>query len=148
MDEAVQLRATELGGRARRAGRAAVKRNHWVVRLGHWVSVLANTVMVGSGLQTFDAYPAFARKGETFCCYPWAGKEIPASLTFGGWLAGARNWHFVMMWALAVTGLASLAVTGLAYLAFLLLHGESRRTVSTTSASKGGRRSRSARACG
>jgi len=94
----------------------AVKRNHWVVRVTHWVSAVAILVMVGSGLRIFDAYPAFARKGETFCCYPWAGRAIPASLTFGGWLAGARNWHFAMMWVLVVTGLV--------YLTFLFLHGE------------------------
>jgi len=93
-----------------------IKRNHWVVRLTHWVSAVAIVIMIGSGLRIFDAYPAFARKGETFCCYPWAGRAIPASLTFGGWLAGARNWHFAMMWLLVVTGLV--------YLAFLFLHGE------------------------
>lgn len=93
-----------------------VKRNHWVVRVTHWVSAVAIVVMVGSGLRIFNAYPAFARKGETFCCYPWAGHAIPATLTFGGWLAGARNWHFAMMWVLVVTGLV--------YLAFLFLHGE------------------------
>jgi len=93
-----------------------VKRNHWVVRLTHWVSALAILVMVGSGLRIFDAYPAFARKGETFCCYPWAGHAIPAKLTFGGWLAGARNWHFAMMWVLVATGLV--------YVGFLFLHGE------------------------
>ena len=98
-----------------------VKRNHWVVRVTHWVSVLAITVMVTSGLRIFNAYPAFARKGETFCCYPWAGKAIPRSLTFGGWLAGARNWHFAMMWVLVVTGLV--------YLGFLFLHGEWRDIV-------------------
>src|SRR5262245_57936381 len=69
-------------------------RHHWVVRVTHWVNVVALTLMVGSGLRIFNAYPAFARKGESFCCYPFAGKPIPAALTFGGWLAGARNWHF------------------------------------------------------
>ena len=98
-----------------------VKRNHWVVRITHWVSALAITVMVTSGLRIFNAYPAFARKGETFCCYPWAGRAIPASLTFGGWLAGARNWHFAMMWVLVVTGLV--------YVGFLFLHGEWRDVV-------------------
>jgi thiosulfate reductase cytochrome b subunit len=37
-------------------------------------------------------------------------------MTFGGWLAGARNWHFAMMWVLAVNGAV--------YLAFVWLHGE------------------------
>ncbi len=77
--------------------------------------------MVGSGLQIFNAYPAFARKGELFCCYPWEGEKIPAWLTFGGWLAGARNWHFAMMWVLVVNGLV--------YLTFIYLHGEWRDIV-------------------
>ena len=47
--------------------------------------------------------------------------EIPANLTFGGWLAGARNWHFAMMWVLAVNGLV--------YLGFIYLHGEWRDLV-------------------
>jgi thiosulfate reductase cytochrome b subunit len=77
--------------------------------------------MIGSGLQIFNAYPAFARKGDTFCCYPFAGRPIPAAFRFGGWLAGARNWHFAMMWVLVVNGLV--------YLAFIYLHGEWRDLV-------------------
>jgi Ni/Fe-hydrogenase b-type cytochrome subunit len=92
------------------------KRHHWIVRVTHWVNVVAFTIMVGSGLQIFNAYPAFARKGETFCCYPFAGDHIPRWLTFGGWLAGARNWHFAMMWVLVLNGLV--------YLGFVYLHGE------------------------
>jgi Ni/Fe-hydrogenase b-type cytochrome subunit len=95
---------------------AVVKRHHWIVRVTHWVSAVAITVMVTSGLRIFNAYPAFARKGETFCCYPFAGKHIPAWATFGGWLAGARNWHFAMMWVLVLNGLV--------YLGFIYLHGE------------------------
>lgn len=72
--------------------------------------------MVTSGLRIFNAYPRFARRGETFCCYPWEGMAIPPWLTFGGWLAGARNWHFAMMWVLVLNGLV--------YLGFLYLHGE------------------------
>lgn len=90
-------------------------RHHWVVRLTHWVSFVAITIMVGSGLRIFNAYPAFARRGETFCCYPWEGTPFPPWLTFGGWLAGARNWHFAMMWVLVVNGIV--------YLSFLYLHG-------------------------
>jgi len=98
-----------------------MKRNHAVVRITHWVNVVALTIMVASGLRIFNAYPAFARKGETFCCYPFAGRPIPAKLTFGGWLAGARNWHFAMMWVLVVNGLV--------YLGFIYLHGEWRELV-------------------
>jgi Ni/Fe-hydrogenase b-type cytochrome subunit len=91
-------------------------RNHWVVRLTHWVNALALTIMVGSGLRIFNAYPAFARRGDTFCCYPFEHTPIPAALTFGGWLAGARNWHFAAMWVLVLNGIV--------YLAFVYLHGE------------------------
>jgi thiosulfate reductase cytochrome b subunit len=72
--------------------------------------------MVGSGLRIFNAYPAFAPKGGTFCCYPFERQPIPSWLTFGGWLAGARQWHFAMMWVLFLNGLL--------YLGFIYLHGE------------------------
>jgi Ni/Fe-hydrogenase b-type cytochrome subunit len=97
------------------------KRHHWIVRLTHWVNVLAIWVMVGSGLRIFNAYPAFARKGEAFCCWPWEGTPAPAWLTFGGWLAGGRHWHFAMMWLLVLNGLV--------YLGFIYLHGEWRDLV-------------------
>jgi len=96
-------------------------RHHWIVRLTHWVNALAITIMITSGLRIFNAYPGFARKGETFCCYPFDGYAIPDWLTFGGWLAGARNWHFAMMWVLVVNGLV--------YLGFVYTHGEWRDLV-------------------
>ncbi len=104
-------------------GRTArrVPRHHWIVRLTHWVNAVALTIMIGSGLRIFNAYPAFAPRGDTFCCYPFAGRRIPAGLTFGGWLGGARNWHFAMMWILAVNGIV--------YLGFVYLHGEWRDLV-------------------
>ena len=92
------------------------KRTHWIVRVTHWVTVIALPLMVASGLRIFNAYPAFARKGESFCCYPFAGKAVPDALTFGGWLAGARHWHFAVMWILVLNALV--------YLGFLCLHGE------------------------
>jgi thiosulfate reductase cytochrome b subunit len=97
------------------------RRHHVIVRITHWVNVIALLVMIGSGLRIFNAYPAFARRGETFCCYPFEGHRIPDWLTFGGWLAGARNWHFMMMWVLVVNGLV--------YLGFVYLHGEWRDLV-------------------
>ena len=100
---------------------ATTKRHHLVVRVTHWVNALALTIMVGSGLRIFNAYPAFARKGESFCCYPFAGKKIPAWLTFGGWLEGARQWHFAAMWLMLVNWLF--------YLGFIYLHGEWRDLV-------------------
>jgi thiosulfate reductase cytochrome b subunit len=107
--------------RVRTAAVAVRARHHWIVRLTHWVNVGAFALMVGSGLRIFNAYPAFARRGETFCCYPFEGRSIPAAFTFGGWLAGARNWHFAMMWVLVLNGLI--------YVGFIYLHGEWRDLV-------------------
>lgn len=96
-------------------------RHHWIVRVTHWVNVVAFSLMVASGLRIFNAYPAFHRRGETFCCWPWEGRGAPAWLTFGGWLAGARHWHFAAMWVLVATGLV--------YVGFIYLHGEWRDLV-------------------
>ncbi|HEU4563328.1 MAG TPA: cytochrome b/b6 domain-containing protein [Gemmatimonadaceae bacterium] len=96
-----------------------VARHHWVVRVTHWVSVVALALMVGSGLRIFAAYPRFARRGESFCCWPLEREGLPGwvhDFYFGGWLAGARNWHFAMMWVLVAAGLV--------YVAFIWLHGE------------------------
>ncbi len=98
-----------------------MRRHPAIVRVTHWVNVVALALMVGSGLRIFDAHPAFARVGERFCCYPFENKPIPEWLTFGGWLAGARNWHFAMMWVLVLNGLV--------YLGFVWLHGEWRDLV-------------------
>jgi len=97
------------------------KRHHWIVRVTHWVNVVALTLMIATGLRIFNAYPAFARKGERFCCYPFEGQAIPSALTFGGWLAGARNWHFAVMWILVINACV--------YLGFIYLHGEWRDLV-------------------
>ncbi len=96
-------------------------RHHWIVRWTHWINAIAFTVMVGSGLRIFNAHPSFARIGERFPLYPFEGKAIPAWLTFGGWLGGARHWHFAMMWVLVITGLI--------YVGFIYLHGEWRDLV-------------------
>ena len=98
-----------------------VKRNHWVVRLTHWVNAVAIVIMAGSGMRIFNAHPSFARPGEHFALNPWEGQAIPALLTFGSWLGGARHWHFAMMWVLVLNGLV--------YLGFLWLHGEWRDIV-------------------
>ncbi|MEO7997790.1 MAG: cytochrome b/b6 domain-containing protein [Gemmatimonadaceae bacterium] len=104
------------------AGVAAAKplkrkaRHHPIVRVTHWVSAVALFIMAGSGLRIFNASPAFARKGEFIRWWPWEGQSVPAYLTFGGWLGGARHWHFAMMWLLVANGLV--------YIGFLFLHGE------------------------
>ena len=99
----------------------SLPRHHWVVRVTHWVNAIALTIMIASGLRIFNAYPRFARKGDTFCCYPFEGRPIPDWLTFGGWLAGGRSWHFAMMWVLVINACV--------YLGFIYLRGEWRDLV-------------------
>lgn len=62
-----------------------------VVRINHWVNVLAVVVMVFSGWRIYNASPFFPFR-------------YPDSLTLGGWLAGALQWHFAAMWLLAANG--------------------------------------------
>ena len=108
-----------------------VKRNHWVIRVTHWVNVVAIVLMAGSGMRIFNAHPAFARPGERFPLNPWEGHAIPASLTLGSWLGGARHWHFAAMWLLVANAIV--------YLGFLFLHGEWRDVVPHRGDARGAR---------
>jgi len=121
VDSSPPAPGAEASGEVPAARPRPAARHHWIVRLTHWVNVVALGLMITSGLRIFNAYPAFARRGESFCCYPFAGRPIPEALTFGGWLAGARNWHFAAMWLLFANGFV--------YLAFIYLHGEWRDLV-------------------
>ncbi|HUN64709.1 MAG TPA: cytochrome b/b6 domain-containing protein [Bacteroidota bacterium] len=64
-----------------------------LIRLTHWLNFIALIIMVASGLRIFNASPLW-------------GFRIPDSLTLGGWLAGARQWHFFGMWIFAANGIA------------------------------------------
>ena len=77
-----------------------------IVRLTHWINAIAMVVMIGSGWQIYNASPLFS---FTF----------PGSITLGGWLAGAIQWHFAAMWVLVINGLI--------YVAYGFLSGRFRR---------------------
>jgi thiosulfate reductase cytochrome b subunit len=64
-----------------------------VVRITHWINALAVLVMVSSGWTIYNASPLF----DSF--------SFPQTLTLGGWLAGALQWHFAAMWLLAINGM-------------------------------------------
>lgn len=70
------------------------------LRCCHWVNVVAVTVMLLSGWRIYNASPLF----------PFS---FPAPLTLGGWLGGALQWHFAMMWVLVINGVTYI-VLGLA----------------------------------
>jgi thiosulfate reductase cytochrome b subunit len=64
-------------------------------------------VMIGSGWEIYNASPLF----------PFV---FPRSITLGGWLAGALQWHFAAMWLLVVSALV--------YLLYGILSGHFRRS--------------------
>lgn len=75
---------------------AAVIHPRWV-RITHWINAVAVLVMIGSGWEIYNASPLFDFR-------------FSRSITLGGWLAGALQWHFAAMWVLAVNGLVYLAL--------------------------------------
>lgn len=91
----------------------------WVVRATHWANLVLFTVMAGSGLRILAAYPFLGPRGEAYGWYPLQGAAPPGALTIGGWLAGARHWHFAFGWLFA----ANAAV----YVVYLAASGEWRR---------------------
>ncbi|EJZ58253.1 Thiosulfate reductase cytochrome B subunit [Pseudomonas fluorescens R124] len=62
------------------------------LRLAHWLNALAVLVMVTSGWRIYNASPLY-------------GFDFPKSITLGGWLGGALQWHFAAMWLLVLVGL-------------------------------------------
>ena len=67
------------------------------MRLTHWLNAVAVLVLVGSGWRIYNAAPFF----------PFS---IPSSITIGGWLGGALQWHFAAMWLLVANGLTYLVL--------------------------------------
>src|SRR5437899_2960951 len=93
----------------------------FLIRLGHWLTVPLLLILAGSGLQIFSAYPALGARGALYGWYPWQGTPPPAWMRFGGWLAGARHWHFALGWFLIGNGII--------YLIYMGARGEWRRRV-------------------
>ncbi|MFU0880378.1 cytochrome b/b6 domain-containing protein [Kluyvera cryocrescens] len=67
------------------------------LRCCHWVNAIAIAGMLFSGWRIYNASPLF---DFTF----------PASLTLGGWLGGALQWHFAMMWVLGINAVVYLTL--------------------------------------
>jgi Ni/Fe-hydrogenase b-type cytochrome subunit len=69
------------------------------IRITHWVNAISLFVMITSGLRIFRAFPSFGPKIPQKILI-----DIPKSLTLGGWLGGALQWHFTFMWLFAASG--------------------------------------------
>jgi thiosulfate reductase cytochrome b subunit len=61
------------------------------VRCCHWVNAIAIAGMMFSGWRIYNASPLF-------------DFSFPREITLGGWLGGALQWHFAMMWVLGING--------------------------------------------
>ncbi|HEX2646273.1 MAG TPA: cytochrome b/b6 domain-containing protein [Candidatus Dormibacteraeota bacterium] len=103
------------------AGRPAVRRHHWIVRVAHWGTAVVLTGMITSGLQIYEAYARFGDHSGPFLPNPLDGAMFPRWTRLGGWLAGALNWHFALMWPLVAFGLL--------YLGYLVKSGEWRALI-------------------
>src|ERR1700746_1260083 len=82
-------------------GHRATVQPGWV-RVTHWLNALGAILMVMSGWRIYNASPLFDFR-------------FPDSVTLGGWLGGAPQWHFAAMWLLGINGLVYLllnVVTG------------------------------------
>jgi thiosulfate reductase cytochrome b subunit len=64
------------------------------VKILHGLIIVSLFLMIGSGLQIYNATPVFGGKD---------GWRVPTWATLGGWLAGGRDWHFAMMWVFSLT---------------------------------------------
>ena len=62
-------------------------------KIFHGLNLISLTLMIGSGLQIYNANPVFGGR---------AGWQIPPIFTLGGWLGGGRHWHFAAMWLFAL----------------------------------------------
>lgn len=67
------------------------------MRITHWLNAFAVLMLIASGWRIYNASPFF----------PFS---FPASITLGGWLGGAIQWHFAAMWLLFFNGLVYLAL--------------------------------------
>ena len=52
----------------------------------------------GAGSGSSSRIRSSVRMGDAYGWYPLQGASPPAALTVGGWLAGARHWHFAFAW--------------------------------------------------
>ncbi len=77
----------------------------WPIRATHWANVVLLTIMAGSGLRILVAYPFLGAQGAPYGWYPLQGSSPPSFLTVGGWLAGARHWHFAFAWLFTANAL-------------------------------------------
>ncbi|GEJ57198.1 cytochrome b/b6 domain-containing protein [Anaeromyxobacter diazotrophicus] len=111
--------APELGHRPGRTPAGPRRPQPALIRATHWANVVLFVILAGSGLRILAAYPRLGERGQDYGWYPFQGASPPAVLTLGGWLAGARHWHFAFAWLFAANALV--------YAVYFFASGEWRR---------------------
>jgi thiosulfate reductase cytochrome b subunit len=90
------MSSTTLSGQKTVETSSKVIQPAWV-RVLHWINAVAMVLMIMSGWQIYNASPLF-------------NFRFSSSITLGGWLGGALQWHFAAMWLLVVNGLLYVAL--------------------------------------
>jgi Ni/Fe-hydrogenase b-type cytochrome subunit len=121
--EQIEEEETEAETEERQSIRAAYE-HPLAIRITHWVNAISLFVMITSGWRIFRAFPSFGPKIPEKVLL-----DIPRSLTLGGWLGGALQWHFTFMWFFAGSGIF--------YVAYQLISGHYRTLLFTARAIPG-----------
>ena len=104
-----------------------IYRHRTPVRVMHWINVLCIVILLGSGLQIFNAHPALYwgndSRAETLLLQI---PKFPSWATIPGphWLAMGRVWHFFFAWLFVLNGLA--------YILYTIFSGHLRRDLVPT----------------
>lgn len=88
----------------------AVREHPYLVRVSHWLAAIATAILIPSGLEIFRAFPSFGSKVPQSDLV-----RIPQSVTLGGWLGGALQWHLAFAWLFFAAGICYVlyqAITG------------------------------------
>lgn len=86
-----------------------IYRHRLPVRIMHWVNVVCLFVLLGSGLQIFNAHPALywgADSRDATLVLQLAKFPHWATIPGPQWLAMGRLWHFFFAWIFFINGIA------------------------------------------
>jgi thiosulfate reductase cytochrome b subunit len=113
MPNPVAETVAETGKRRAHPRREVIRRHSWPVRLTHWINALTIFIMVGSGLNIFNAHPRlyWGQAGANFDKAFLALHAWPDWITIPSYtdLADARHWHIFFAWILVANGALYLA---------------------------------------
>src|SRR5437764_8701337 len=104
-----------------------IYRHRLPVRIMHWINVVCLVILLGSGLQIFNAHPALYWGADSRDATLLLQLDrFPSWATIPGphWLAMGRVWHFFFAWLFFVNGIA--------YVLYTIFSGHLRRDLVPT----------------